>query len=290
MNKKKNIWIITFLAPTVILFLLIYMGSLIIAIASSFTKWNGMTAMQFVGIDNYVNIFKDPVFRASLWHTLIWAFLALAIHVPFGVMVALVLRRRRKGWKFVRASFMLPNIISKAALTLMFVFIFKPDVGVLNTVLRNVGLDKLTTNWLVNPSTAFFSVTNIWLWYAAVITLITLSEMMSISSELAEAARVDGASEWQIDFKIYLPLLRRIIGTSSVIAITAVFKEFESIYMTTNGGPGNSTMTVSVMMVNKIVQSNQYGYANALGVLLLVMGVVAMLVCNKIFSMDKADY
>ena len=112
---------------------------------------------------------------------------------------------------------------------------------------------------------------------------------MSISPELEESAKVDGATSLQIDLKIYLPLLKRIIGTGAIIAITSVFKEFESIYMTTNGGPGSSTMTISVMMVDKIIQSNQYGYTNARGVLLLLMGIAAMLICNKIFAMDKAE-
>lgn len=248
-----------------------------------------MEAMKFVGLKNYIDIFQNETFHAALGHTLLWALLAVCVHVPFGVLVALVLKRKRKGWRFTRSVFMLPNIISKSALALMFVFIFKPDVGVLNTLLKAVGLEGLTRNWLTDPETALFSVTNIWLWYTAVITLIVFSEMSSISNEIEESAKIDGATSLQIDWYIYLPLLRRAIGTGAVVAITSVFKEFESIYMTTNGGPGDSTMTVSVMMVNKIVQSNQYGYANALGVLLLVLGIVVMLLCNKAFRMDRQD-
>lgn len=289
MLKKKRFWVISFLAPTLVMFFLIYLGPLIMAVVTSFTKWNGMTEMRFIGFENYRNIFADSVFRHSLQHTLIWALLAITVHVPFGVLVALTLKRKRKGWRFVRAAFMVPNIISKSALSLMFVFIYKADVGILNTLLRAVGLEQFCSNWLLDPNTAFASVTNIWLWYAAIITLITLSEMMSISPELEEAAKVDGATPLQIDLRIYLPLLKRIIGTGAIIAITSVFKEFESIYMTTNGGPGDSTMTVSVMMVDKIIQSNQYGYTNALGILLLLMGIGAMLICNKVFAMDKAD-
>lgn len=289
MQKTKKIWIFLFLLPTVILFLLVYLGPMALAAVTSFTKWNGMTPMKFIGLRNYVRIFQDPVFHAALKHTLIWALLAVVVHVPFGVLVALVLKRKRTGWRFVRAAFMVPNVISRAAISLMFVFIYKVDVGIVNTVLKSIGLEKYCTNWLADPRTAFASVTNIWLWYAALITLITLSEIFSISSEIEESAKVDGASPLQIDLYIYLPLLKRIIGTGIIIAITAVFKEFESVYMTTNGGPGSSTMTISVMMLDKIIQSNQYGYANALGMLLLLMGVVAMAVCNGIFSMSESD-
>lgn len=289
MKQKNRPWIVGFLAPTLIIFALIYLGPLLLALVSSFTKWNGMQAMKFVGLKNYIDIFQNETFHAALGHTLLWALLAVCVHVPFGVLVALVLKRKRKGWRFTRSVFMLPNIISKSALALMFVFIFKPDVGVLNTLLKAVGLEELTRNWLTDPGTALLSVTNIWLWYAAVITLIVFSEMSSISNEIEESAKIDGATSLQVDWYIYLPLLRRAIGTGAIVAITSVFKEFESIYMTTNGGPGDSTMTVSVMMVNKIVQSNQYGYANALGVLLLVLGIVVMLLCNKVFRMDRQD-
>lgn len=289
MKEKNRAWIALFLAPALLMFCLVYLGPMVLALVSSFTKWDGMQRMRFIGIENYATIFRDPVFHASLLHTMVWALLAVFVHVPFGVLVALVLKRRRKGWRFTRSVFMLPNIISRSALALMFVFIFKPDVGILNGLLEGIGLGHLARNWLMDPKTSFLSITNIWLWYAAVITLIVLAELSSISEEIEDAARIDGATERQIDFQIYLPLLRRAIGTGAIVAVTAVFKEFESIYMTTNGGPGDSSMTISVMMVNKIIQSNQYGYANTLGILLLVIGIVVMLICNKLFRMDKAD-
>lgn len=228
------------MAPTLVMFALVYLGPMILALVSSFTKWDGMQSMRFIGLENYVKIFRDSVFHASLWHTLFWAFLAVAVHVPFGVLVALVLKRKRRGWRFTRSVFMLPNIISRSALALMFVFIYKPDMGILNMLLKSVGLEHLTRNWLVDSQTAFLSVTNIWLWYAAVITLIVLAELSSISSEIEDAARIDGATAKQVDWYIYLPLLRRAIGTGAIVAVTSVFKEFESIYMTTNGEIGRA--------------------------------------------------
>lgn len=288
-SRSTKIWIAVFLIPTAAIFCLLFAIPLLTTVVSSFTKWNGMEPMQFIGIENYVKIFQSEDFLTALVNTLIWALAAAFIHVPFGVLVALVLNRKRKGWKFVRASFMIPNMISKTALALMFTFVFKPDVGILNSFLRAVGLEKFTHNWLQESSTALFSITNIWLWYAALITLITFAELTSISSELAESARIDGATELQIDLKIYLPLLKRIIGTGVVIAVVGVFKEFETIFITTNGGPGNATMNLAMMMYNRIMNASQYGYANALGVLLLILSVGVMFLCNKIFAMDKAE-
>lgn len=288
MRRAKTFWIVIFLLPTLVVFGLIYMWPMGLAIVSSFTKWNGFEPMKFIGLDNYVAIFKDKDFLNALLNTLKWAFFAAFVHVPFGVLVALVLARRRPGWRFTRAVFMIPNIISRASLAILFLFIYKPEVGILNSVIRALGFKDFSINWLYDPRTAFLSVTNIWLWFAAVITLITLAELTSISPSIHEAARIDGASDFQIDWYIHLPLLHRIIGTGMVIAVTSVFKEFDVIYMTTNGGPGNLTMNLAVMMVSKIVHSNLYGYANALGIILLIMGVSVMLLSSRIFRMDKA--
>ena len=287
-NRANASWIVFFLLPSLLMFGLIYLWPLCLTIISSFTKWNGFEPMRFVGLKNYSDIFKDKDFHNALVNSLKWAFFAAFVHVPFGVLVALILARGRPGWRFTRAVFMIPNIISRASLSILFLFVYKPEVGILNSFIHLLGFKNFSINWLYDPRTAFLSVTNIWLWYAAVITLITLAELTSISPSVHEAAHIDGASDLQVDLYINLPLLRRIIGTGVVIAVTAVFKEFEVVYMTTNGGPGNLTMNLAVMMVSKIVHSNLYGYANALGIILLIMGVTVMLVSSNVFRMGRA--
>ena len=286
-STKTTLWVIAFLVPTIAIFMLMYATPMVTAIVSSFTKWNGFEPMKFVGLKNYISIFSDEKFYAALVNTLKWAFCAAFIHVPFGVLVALILARKPRGWKFVRATFMVPNIISQAALALLFMFVFKPDSGILNAIIQKMGFSDFSINWLYDPRTAFFSVTNIWLWYAAVITLITMAELMSVNPQIYEAAKIDGANNLQIDLFINIPLIKRIIGTGVVIAVTSVFKMFDVIYMTTNGGPGTKTTNIAVMMVNSIVNTNRYGYANALGIILLILGMGVMIVSTKAFKMDK---
>jgi raffinose/stachyose/melibiose transport system permease protein len=282
-------WIIIFLAPSVLLFTAIYLVPLLTVVVSSFTRWNGFTKMKVIGLANYLELFGDPSFIKSITNTLIWALAALSIHVPFGVIVALVLNRRQRGWRFTRAVFMLPNIISPTAMAILFVFVYKPDIGILNSILQNFS-PGFSVNWLFDDRTAFLSVTMVWLFYAAVITLITLSELIAIPNDLRESALIDGATDLQIDLYIHLPLIRKIIGTGVIIAVTAVFKKFDIIYLTTNGGPGNATMTMSVMMVNNIVMSNRYGYANAIGTLLLAMGIGSMLLATSAFKLGQSSY
>lgn len=288
-KTTKMMWVATFLFPALAIFGLLYIAPLITALVSSFSRWNGFGPMKFHGLYNYIEIFKDPDFHNALLNTLKWALFAALVHVPFGVLVALILARRPKGWRFVRASFMVPNIISRAALAILFLFIFKPQAGILNSLIRAVGFEDFSMNWLYDPRTAFLSITSIWVWYAAVITLITMAELTAISPSIYESAIIDGATRRQIDLHINLPMLRRIIGTGVIIAVTSVFKMFDVIYMTTNGGPGNKTVNIAVMMVRSIVHTNRFGYANALGIILLIMGMGVMLISTRLFRMEKSS-
>lgn len=290
MRKRNTKWIVLFLVPSLLMYCSFFLYPTISVFVTSFCKWDGYTAPKFIGFDNYVKLAKSPAFQQSLKNLIIWALCAIVIHVPFGVLVALILGKKLKGWRFTRAVFMLPNVIAPSAMALMFVFFFKPDEGILNSLIRLFGVQGYNRNWLYSPDTALFSLTLIWLFYAAVITLITLAELFSISEEMIESARIDGASTWQIDWYIHLPLIRKTIGTGMIIAVTAVFHKFDIIYITTNGGPGNATMTLSVMMVNAISNTMSYGYANAIGVALILLGVIVMQTCNRLFKMDRSAY
>lgn len=286
-GRKSGLVILLFLLPTLLVFCAVYLWPFCLSVASSFTKWNGFEPMKFIGFKNYIDLFQDSNFAAAIWNTVKWGLCAAFIHVPFGVLVALVLSKKMRGWRFVRSAFMIPNIISQSGMAILFMFIFKPDAGILNSFIRLFGNKDFNVNWLYDQRFAFGALTNMWLWFAAVITLITISELLSISPELYEAARIDGANEFQIDLFINLPLLKRIIGTGIVIAVTSVFKMFDIIYMTTNGGPGNKTINLAVMSVNSIVTQNRYGYANAIGMIMLLMGVFVMSFTTKAFSMGK---
>jgi raffinose/stachyose/melibiose transport system permease protein len=289
-HKYNKAWIPVFLAPAILMFFFVYLGPLVLVVITSFTRWNGLEPMRFIGLKNYTDVMASAEFRAAFVNTLKWGLLAAFVHTPFGVLVALVLARKPRGWKFTRAAFMAPNIVSWTALSILFIFVYMPKVGILNGLIQALGFKTFDNNWLYNPHTAFLSVSMIWLFYAAVITLITMSELLAIPPSLSESARIDGASGFQIDLRIHLPLLRPIIGTGIIIAVTSIFKQFEIIFLTTGGGPGNRTMNISVMIVNRIFNGQQYGYSNALAMILLLMGMFFIILFQNIFRMGRSYY
>ncbi len=289
--KINKGWIPVFLAPAVVLFLLIYAVPLgMVFVTSLFDYRLTGPGMTFIGFGNYIRLFQDPDFAQAQRNTVVWILIHSIIHVALGTLIALVLYKKPRGWKFVRTAYMIPNIISNAAIGMIFLNIFNPQFGVINSVLKAVGLEHLTRNWLMNESTAFPSVTMIWLLFAGYTTTLVLAQALSIDESVLEAARVDGASPFQTDLFIVLPLLRKIIGTTMVMAATYMLQMFDLIYITTNGGPGKATTNLPLLLYGVYKGENNYGYSNTIGVFIVVIGIVVMTVINKALRVNEDEY
>ncbi|MGH2382781.1 MAG: carbohydrate ABC transporter permease [Candidatus Limnocylindria bacterium] len=276
-------WLAVFLIPTLALFALIYAIPIVIVITTSFTSWNGFSAPEFTGLENYLTLLGDEQLLLAVRNSLLWGLIAAGIHVPFGVWVALVLFRRPIGWRFVRAVSLLPNLIIPAALALIYIFVFNPGIGIANELIRAVGFSDFRANWFFEPATAFIAVTAVWVFYAGVIILITMAELAAIPPELRESAIIDGATEAQVDRYIHLPLLRNIIGVGIIIAVTEVFKMFDYVFLTTGGGPNNETMSLGLLIYNQATIRFNSGYSNTIGVVLLVMGLLTFVIVSRVF-------
>lgn len=293
--KKKNrartknlIWIYAFLLPILTVFVTFYLVPIITVFVTSFTRWDGFNSPVFIGFDNYINLFQQDNFQRSLWNLLRWGFIAGTLHVGFGTLVAFLLYKKPFGGRFVKAVFMIPNVISIAAWALIYKFIFNNDFGILNNLIRIVNPD-FQADWFFQSPYAFWAITFIWLFYAVIVTLVVLSDLMAIPKELHESARIDGAKEWQIALRINLPLCRNAIGTSVIMSVTARIGMYEGIALTTRGGPGDDTMNIPLILVNSITDMN-YGYANASAAVMIALGVIALLGINRLFRMNQSNY
>lgn len=289
--KIKKSWIPVFMFPTVVLFLLIYAIPLVMVFGTSLFDYRlNSNQFTFIGLQNYARLIKDQDFIQALKNTIIWIVIQCTAHVALGTILALILYKKPRGWKFVRTAYMVPNIISNAAIGMIFLNVFNPQFGVINSVLRGVKLDNLTRNWLMDGRTAFPSVTLVWVLFAGYTTTLVLAQALSIDEGVIEAAKVDGATPFQTDLFVVLPLLRKIIGTTMVMAATYMLQMFDLIYITTNGGPGRTTTNLPLLLYGVYKGENNYGYANTIGVCIVIIGIVVMTLINKGLRVNQDDY
>lgn len=286
--RKHHFFIYLFMLPSLVIFAAFYLIPIITVITSSFTKWDGFNERVFNGLDNYIRLFQATSFQAGLKNLLLWALLAAVIHVGFGVIVAFVLYKQPRGWKFTRSVFMIPNVVSVAAWAMIMRFGFDDKMGIINRAVCLFNPD-FSANWIVTSPYAFWLITFTWLFFAVIVTLVVLGDLYAIPEELHEAAKIDGASPLKTIFRLDLPLCRISIGTSVILSMTARIGTYEIIKLTTNGGPGQDTYSLAMLMVSKI-QDYDAGYANAVGTVMIVIGVVMLVVINKLFKMNESVY
>lgn len=290
MRIKKSM-MVCFLLPCILLFSLIYLIPMGIVFVTSFFEWKSGGVFHFVGLRNYIEAFvNDTRMHQALKNTGIWALLQSTVHVGIGTITAFILSRKIKGWKILRTIFMIPNVISAAALGVIFLNVFNPKYGLLNSMISTITGNEFSKNWYFDQNSAFLTVTWSWLLYAGLVMILVLAGVMSVPDEVMEAAKIDGASGLQIDFKIRLPLVRTILGTCVIISATSMLREFELIYLTTNGGPGDTTLNLPLYLYKTSLTDNNYGYANMMGVLLIILGIFAVFAINKLFRMSESDY
>lgn len=289
MNKTRARWALVFLIPAGALFLIVYAVPLFTVFFTSLFDYRIFPdRFQFVGLQNYLRLFtQDATFRRALGNTAVWLVLQCTLHIALGVLIALVLAKKPRGWKFTRVCYMIPNIIPASALGVIFINFYNPDFGILNSLLRLMGLGQLSRNWLNESGTAFFSVMVIWFIYAGYTTTLVLAETLAIDESIFEAARVDGAGGWQMDRYITLPLLKNIIATSTVMSATYMLQMFVLIYVTTKGGPSNITTNLPLYLYKTALLENNYGYANTMGVFIILVGIIIMTLINRVFRVGK---
>lgn len=287
-TKKKKIWIFLFTIPCMILFALVYAAPIITVFYTSLCDYTAFNSPAFQGIKNFITIFSDSDFICSIRNTLLWVVLQSTIHVGVGLAMALVLRRKPKGWKFARTAYMIPNIIPTAATGVMFTLLLNPMFGIVKPIMDFLGIDyAMVPNLFGNSRYAFWTVTATWILYSGFNTIIFLAEMGAVSKEIYEAAAIDGATPWQADRYITLPLMRNVCGTCVTLASVAMVSQFDIIYMTTKGGPGTSTLNLPIYLYKAATLENNYGKANAVGVVQIIIGITLVILIKGLFREKK---
>lgn len=278
-RRNVGVW---FVVPALV-YMLAFVGYPIVSnIILSLQDVNVRTLLSpdkpFVGLNNYIEIFKDSVFRTSLWNTLIFTVGSLVFQFIIGFLLALFFSRNFKFAKPIRGLLMMPWMIPITITALIFKFIFGTDVGILNYILKSLGLIGQNIDWLTSPGTAMVALIAANVWIGIPFNMILISTgLTTIPSELYESAAIDGANKTQSFFRITLPLLRPTIESVLILGFIYTFKVFDLVYVMTGGGPVNSTQVLSTysykLSFDMFKYSKGAAVANVLFVILLIVSV-----------------
>ena len=266
--------------------LLIYLGftfyPILETVRTSFYEWNGFSAQRdWIGLRNYQALFSDTQFISAFLHNLVFILFYCILPVFIGLLLASVLSRKAlPGMTFFRTVLFLPQVISMVVVGVIWRWIFNPQFGPLNVLLKALGLSGLTRAWLGDFALALPAVGSIgtWVQYGFCMILF-LAGMQHISEEYYEASSLDGANAFQQFVHITIPGLRAEIGVALVTTIIAALRVFDLVYVTTRGGPGNATLVVGFLIYRSAFQQNRIGYASAIAtVLMLLILAISLLI------------
>ena len=260
-----------FITPMMLIFITFVFLPISYAAAMSFFNWNGISSPEFIGIENYVDIFTDPVFWIALKNTVIYSLGVVPVSMALGLLAAIGLNRKNlPGRPIFRTIFFLPFVISAVATATTAGWIFGDTFGVINKILEAIGLEKV--RWLSNRNTALLTVMIATVWVRiGFCMLIYLAGLQSIPTDLIEAASIDGASTRQRFLHITLPLLRPTTFLLLVLSIIFSFEVFDLGYVMTNGGPGYATTVLTIYIYNTAFQAQRFGYASTVGLVFMAI-------------------
>ncbi|MDT0162914.1 MULTISPECIES: carbohydrate ABC transporter permease [Bacillus] len=282
MNKvMSNKWIIAlYVLPALLLIGILIFIPLILTGYYGLMDWDGIGAMEFIGLENYINAIQDGKFWDSAYHSFLLAVfstLSLVIYLA----ISMILASRIKGADLLRKIYLIPMLLSSVAIAQLWIKVFNPTNGMLNSILMAFGVEDPPA-WLAEPSIVLYAIFIPILWqYAGFYILIYYAALKNIPESLVEAARIDGATPLQIAWKIKLPLIMGVVKVTIVLAVVGSLKYFDLIYVMTGGGPNGASEVMASYMYKLAFSSNDFGYGSAIGFLLLIITLIVTVIVRK---------
>lgn len=286
---KNKVAYLVFLLPALVFYLFAVFYPIVDSIRLSFVSWQGIGPQNYVGFSNYLRLFRDPVMWESFFNNLIYVVIVVAMQLLIGLLFAVLLTYMQKNVTIVKTLYYIPCIITTVAVGQMFrsMYATQPE-GLFNIMLSAIGLGDLVRSWLADVDTVLVAVSLPEGWrFTGMYMVIYYAALISIDSEVSEAAIIDGASKWTTLWKIKIPMIKPVIILTLTMCITGALRGFDIPYLLTNGGPGNASELMSTYMYKQAFSSLQFGYGSAIAVFIIVESVIAVFVL-KIFERRSA--
>lgn len=282
--KRYPTW---FLLPALLVFGALFVFPTILSFFFSFTDWNvNRSVVSFIGLENFRELFADAKLRATISNTLVYSFSVTFLRNVMGLLLALMLNLSLRGKNLLRTLFFLPYVIAPIVIGYLFKAVYQSQHGLLNTLLRSLGLAFLAKDWLNDPNIALFSTIMVDVWRTTGFTMVIyLAGLQLIPKELYESAHIDGANGLWRFFHVTFPLLAASVTVNVVLSLIGTMKVFVMIMVLTNGGPGFATEVLNTYINNYAFAFGLYGYGTAanmiLSVLILILGVPVLVFLRR---------
>lgn len=288
---RSKRYISFFVAPAFLVFMVFGLIPIAYNLVLSLYRTNLMSPGVFVGLKNYENLFRDSIFLQSLSNNLLMVVGSLLAHLPLALLLGNILFHKVKGGKLFQSVFFLPSVVCGAAVGLTWTFIYNSEFGMVNQILEILNTPQWKHQWLSDERTVIFTIIIVVMWqYVGYHMVIQLAAMKSIPSSLYEAASIDGASKWRQFTTVTLPLIKPILKIDAVLIITGSLKYFDLVFVMTGGGPSHASEVLSTYMYYQGFRTMKYGYASAIGNVLLLLCIVAIGICNVAFKSEKIEF
>lgn len=278
MDRSILFWRILLLTLPITVFTIFVIWPLFSSFFYSFTNWNGFSSNYvFVGYDNFAKLFFDPLFTSAAVNTLIWMIAAVILPTGLGLGLALLIDSKVPGGPVFKSIFYLPICLSAVVVGQVWVWIYQPDWGLLNTVLSLMLSESVEYAWLAKPDSALYAVIFAWCWQQTGLAMVIyLAGLTAISPDLIEVCELEGASRWQRLRQVLLPLLTPVTIVVIALSVINALKGFDILYIMTGGGPFNSSDTLAMHMYNESFKKYRMGYGSAISVVLFLVAITVI--------------
>lgn len=280
MTRQGNLWAgVAFVAPALLIYLFYFVYPIPASAFYSLFKWDGISPLSdFRGMDNWFRLIKDGLFWNSFRNNIIVVVASLLIQLPLGLGIALLVSSKLIGSRFLKLIYFLPMMLSAVAIGMTWNYIYEPNYGLLNELLKRFGLGTFASGWLGDPDVALGAVIATMSWqYIPFYMVIFAAGLAGIPEELLESAVIDGANSFQKFLKIILPLLRGTIRTAAVLSLTGSLKYFALVFVMTEGGPNNATELMATYMYKQAFTSFNMGYGSTIALTMFFFSIVLTL-------------
>lgn len=263
------------LLPALSLYLLFVIVPIFWSAFYGFFDWKGIGAMKFIGFDNYIEVVKDPIFWWAFKNNLIIVAASIFGQVPIALVLSLVLWKSSFFHRFVRSAIFMPMVLASVVIGIIWGYIYNPQIGILNYILEQLGLSSWIRDWLGDPKINMYSVSVPIIWAnIGPYLILFIAAIQNISSEVEDAAKIDGAVGFRRLYLIVVPMIWDTIKVAIVLCISGSMKSFDLIYVMTGGGPAQATELLATYMYNNTFNIFRYGYGSAVSTMIMIISMI----------------